>query len=95
MTYPTTIPSFLVAARAWQPPQDISEHYYAAAFGGSPVSASTEALRLLKERNDLDSDGLKVLLGACHLIALPNNQWHGLGGVAAQTLATRLGELPD
>lgn len=94
MDYPQTIPAFLAAARAWQPPADISEAYYAGVFAGSPVSACTEALRLLKDRTDLDAGGLKVLLGAAYLIALPNNQWHGLGGVAAQVLAQRASELP-
>lgn len=89
MDYPKTIPAFLEAARAYEPPVDISEAYYAAAFAGSPVEACIEIMRILIAVEALDEDGLNVLLGAAYLISLPKNQWQGMGGVAANILALR------
>ena len=92
MTYPKTIAEFLSAARNWTPPQEISEAYYTSVYG-SPVTASTSILSLLKARDDLDNDGLKVLVGAAHIIAEPHNQWHGRGAEAASVVAARASEI--
>lgn len=94
MSYPNTIPTFLDAARALTPPADITAQYYNAVYGG-PVTAAVTVLNLLKDRDDLSQDALKVLLGAADLIRQPQNQWHGLAGEAATVLATRAKDLTD
>jgi hypothetical protein len=55
------------------------------------VLACVATFDALKAAPDLTQDGLRLLLGAAHLIAAGG--WHGLAGDAATLLAQRAGQL--
>lgn len=91
MSYPTTIPDWRDKLLAYQPGEDHSEAIYEAQGAASPVVACVTTFNALKAAEGLSEDGLKVLLGAAHLIA--SGGWHGLAGEAATLIGQRAGEL--
>jgi acyl dehydratase len=91
MTYPASIPEFRAALLAYNPAPDHADPIYAAQGAASPVLACVSTFDALKAAPDLTQDGLRLLLGAAHLIA--SGGWHGLAGEAASVLATRAGQL--
>jgi hypothetical protein len=88
---PTDIPSFRATLLVYEPAPDHAERIYAAQAAAPPVLACVSAFDALKAAPDLTQDGLRLLLGAAHLIA--SGGWHGLAGEAASVLATRAGQL--
>jgi hypothetical protein len=98
VTYPTNIPDWLNAARAYVPPAEIMEAFYTAVYQASPVLCIVDAFKMLRDRNDLNDlnqDGLKVLIGAADLIRRPGHDYHGLAAEAATLIGQRAGELAD
>lgn len=91
MSYPTSIPEFRAAVMAYQPDTGIAEAFYAAQAQGSPVVQAVGVFDLLGPVAELDQDGLRLLLGAAHLIAAGG--WHGKAGDAAALLASRAATL--
>ena len=89
--YPTTIPDFRAAVLAYLPGTGIEEAFYAVQSAGSPVVQAVGVFDILGPVADLDQDGLRLLLGAAHLIAAGG--WHGKAGDAATMLAARVGDL--
>lgn len=91
MSYPLNIPDWRDALLAYQPAEDHADAIYLAQAASSPVLACVEAFNTLKAAEGLSESGLKVLLGAAHLIA--SGGWHGLAGEAATLIGQRAGEL--
>jgi hypothetical protein len=91
MTYPNTIPDFRTALLAYVPDETISEALYAAQSQASPVVQAVSVFDLLSPIADLDQEGLALLLGAAHLIAVGG--WHGKADAAVTLIATRASEL--
>lgn len=89
--FPSTIPEFRAAVMAYDPDTGIEEAFYAVQSAGSPVVQAVGVFDLLGPVADLDQDGLRLLLGAAHLIA--SGGWHGKAGDAATVLVTRAGDL--
>lgn len=92
--YPTNRDDFRAALLAYAPPEDVQEAIYAAQAATSVVVAAVEVFNTLKTI-DVDEAGLRLLLGAAHLIAAGG--WYGLSGEAATLLGQRARELdlPD
>jgi len=88
--YPTDIPAFRAAALRFDPPEAMRDAFYAVQGEGSPVALAVGVFDLLKA-SPVEGDGLKLLLGAAHLIAAQG--WNGLGAEAATVLATRSRDL--
>lgn len=89
--YPTNIPDWREQLLAYVPAEDHAQAIYEAQAAASPVLAAVSAFNALKAAQGLSGDGLKVLLGAAHLIAAGG--WHGLAGDAATLIGQRAGEL--
>lgn len=89
--YATNIPDWREQLLAYAPAEDHAEAIYEAQGAASPVLACVTAFNALKAAQGLSQDGLKVLLGAAHLIAAGG--WHGLAGEAATLIGQRAGEL--
>lgn len=95
MSYPTNIPEWRTALLAYEPAEKYADAIYEAQAAASPVVACVTAFNTLKAAADLPEDGLRVLLGAAHLIAAGG--WHGLAGEAATLIGQRAKDLdsPD
>ena len=91
MTHPTNVPDFRAALLAYEPEESIADGIFAAQSANSPVVQAVGVFDLLGPVADLDQDGLRLLLGAAHLIAFGG--WHGKARDAATVLATRAGNL--
>jgi hypothetical protein len=98
MNYPTTIPAWREALFAYTPAEtpenaDLWASVEQAQRVRSTVVSLVEFFNAAKSHPDLDADGLRLLVGAAHLIA--ENGFHDLGGEAAVVLATRAGDVPE
>lgn len=91
LMYPTNIPAWRTSLLAYEPGEDHADAIYEAQAMASPVVATVKAFNALKGADGLSEDGLKVLLGAAHLIA--SGGWHGLAGEAATLIGQRAREL--
>lgn len=91
MSYPTNITSWRAELLAFQPAEEHVDAIYEAQAAASPVVACVTAFNALKAAQGLTEDGLKVLLGAAHLIAAGG--WHGLAGEAATLIGQRAADL--
>ena len=89
--YATNIPDWRQQLLAYDPGEDHADGIYEAQGAASPVLACVTAFNAMKAAQGLSADGLKVLLGAAHLIA--SGGWHGLAGDAATLIGQRAGEL--
>lgn len=90
MNYPSNLPDWRDALLAYAPGEDHAESIHEAQAAASPVVACVTAFNALRSVQDLPQDGLRVLLGAAHLIAAGG--WHGLAGEAATLIGQRAAE---
>ena len=94
MTYPTNTPDWRALLLAYNPQEDQAEAIHEAQAAASPVVGCVTVFNALKSVPDLDQNGVKLLLGAAHLIAAGG--WHGLSGEAAMLIGQRARDvMPD
>lgn len=98
MSYPTTVNDWRIALFAYTPAEtpenaDLWASVEQAQAVRSVVLSLVDFFHAAKSHADLDADGLRLLVGAAHLIA--ENGFYGLGGEAAVVLATRAGDVPE
>lgn len=85
--YPTNIPDWRDLLLAYQPPEDHAEAINRAQMAANIVPQCVEVFNALKNAPGLSQDGLRLLVGAAHLIA--SSAWNGMGTEAAMLIGQR------
>lgn len=91
MSYPQETVALKNLGDGWFPPDDIAAEYGEAIAIVNRAARCVAIFDLLKGRDDLDQDGIKLVLGCAHMINL--GQWYQKTEEALLFVANNIGRL--